>query len=83
MVRVAIRTRHVAAAVLLGGCCAGAHSTARADGVEVYAAGSLRLVVAELAEESAATLATAVEKGQAIIARCGLVPIAGSQAAAP
>lgn len=58
MVGVANRTRHLAAAVLLAGGCAGADSPAHADSVEVYAAGSLRAVIAELAKESAATLGT-------------------------
>lgn len=59
MRRLAPITRHVIAAALLGYCCAG--PTRAADSVEVYAAGSLRGVVADLARESVGSLATEVK----------------------
>ena len=59
MRRPASVTRQVIAVALLAYCCAG--TTRAADSVEVYAAGSLRGVVADLARESAGSLATEVK----------------------
>lgn len=56
---VTMRTRHIGAAILLVCCCA--QNAQAASSVEVYAAGSLRGVVAELSRESAAQLGTEIK----------------------
>jgi molybdate transport system substrate-binding protein len=59
MAGVAKRTRHISAAILF--VCGSAGNAQAANGVEIYAAGSLRGVVAELSRESAAQLGTEVK----------------------
>jgi molybdate transport system substrate-binding protein len=56
---VTMRTRRIGAAILLVCCCA--RNAQAASSVEVYAAGSLRGVVAELSRESAAQLGTEIK----------------------
>jgi molybdate transport system substrate-binding protein len=56
---VATRTRHIIAALLC--VCFSAANAQAANSVEIYAAGSLRGVVAELSRESAAQLGTEVK----------------------